>query len=228
MSRKTLAEKRKEKLTEYLDQYDITKGGGGEPGRYCSIQIINYVAGKQKIDDVTPPYMSKVIRNWIVYTQDAMPAEMRNSKGWKDGLIQVAYSGRQQEEAYLNIISDWLYEEVMQISKLISMAEYYKTDEEYWQKLCQERRPFSEEKDKWFQEMMRNSTPPSLLFLTAKLSWNAAKERERDNFAGASRYAALAAVKATEQDYPLPPNKELWTEINPVSVITKLAERTET
>jgi hypothetical protein len=67
--------------------------GLGTEESACSIAAINLALTGELTDDI-PDCMSEVIGRWIIPTQDAMPAELRNSPRWKSLLPLAAGTGQ--------------------------------------------------------------------------------------------------------------------------------------
>ncbi len=124
------------KLRAYLDRpgYVIPRGLGTEQAA-CSMAAINLALTGELADHI-PDCMSKVVGQWILMVQDAMPETMRNSAVWKDLLQLAAGTGRDHEQERLDIIMDWMWGTVLlcwqpRADELGFGAE--------WQHMCDER-----------------------------------------------------------------------------------------
>jgi hypothetical protein len=95
------------KLADYLASHELPKGLGSAESA-CSIAAIN-LAISGKLTDGIPDCMSLVIGRWIIRTQDAMPADMRNSAEWKRLLPLAAGTGRALEKQRLAVAMDWMW-----------------------------------------------------------------------------------------------------------------------
>ena len=76
------------RLRDYLASHELVAGIGTEESA-CSVAAIN-LALTEKVTDAIPKCMSKVVGEWMIVVQDAMPSEMRNSPGWKRLLPMAA------------------------------------------------------------------------------------------------------------------------------------------
>lgn len=86
--------------------------GIGTTENACSIAAINLALTGTLTDNI-PPCMSEVIGRWIISVQDAMPSEMRNSSEWKSLLPLAAGTGRDREKERLEIIMQWMWNDVL-------------------------------------------------------------------------------------------------------------------
>ena len=122
------------RLRDYLASHELVAGIGTEESA-CSVAAIN-LALTEKVTDAIPKCMSKVIGQWMIVVQDAMPSEMRNSPGWKCLLPMAAGTGREREEERLALIMDWMWGTVL--PDLQSVADRGGFGAE-WRIMCTER-----------------------------------------------------------------------------------------
>ena len=99
------------RLRDYLASHELVAGIGTEEST-CSVAATN-LALTEKVTGTIPMCMSKVIGQWMIVVQDAMPSEMRNSSGWKCLLPMAAGTGRDREEERLALIMDWMWGTVL-------------------------------------------------------------------------------------------------------------------
>ena len=99
------------RLRDYLASHELVVGIGTEEST-CSVAAIN-LALTEKVTDAIPKCMSKVVGQWMIVVQDAMPLEMRNSPGWKRLLPMAAGTGREREEERLALVMDWMWGTVL-------------------------------------------------------------------------------------------------------------------
>ena len=107
----TIDEEQRAAIAEKLAGMTLPVGLGDEHNA-CSIAAIN-LALSGKLTDEIPACMSEVIGEWIIVTQDFMPAEMRNSRKWKALLPLAAGTGRDHERQRLALILDWMWGTVL-------------------------------------------------------------------------------------------------------------------
>ena len=81
---------------------------------------------------------SKVVGQWMIVVQDAMPSEMRNSSGWKRLLPMAAGTGREREEERLALVMDWMWGTVL--ADLQGVADQGGFGAE-WRTMCVEKSP---------------------------------------------------------------------------------------
>ena len=98
----TITTEQQAAIAATLDGMTLPVGLGDEHNA-CSIAAINLALSGKLTDDI-PDCMSVVIGNWIIATQDAMPAEVRNSARWKSLLPLAAGTGREYEQERLAVI----------------------------------------------------------------------------------------------------------------------------
>jgi hypothetical protein len=109
--------------------------GLGDEHSACSIAAIN-LALSGKLTDEIPDCMSRVIGQWILVVQDAMPDDVRNSEEWKSLLPLAAGTGRVNERERLDIILDWMWGTVL--PSLQSIADQQGFGRQ-WQKMTTDR-----------------------------------------------------------------------------------------
>ena len=115
------------RLVEYLarNEYEIPVGLGTEEAA-CSVAAINLALSGEFTDRV-PDCMSKIIGVWIIRMQDVIPAEIRNSREWKELLPLSANTGREweQEKKRLDIIVEWLWSAAIPLAQTSADEEGY-------------------------------------------------------------------------------------------------------
>jgi hypothetical protein len=109
--------------------------GLGDEHSACSIAAIN-LALSGKLTDEIPDCMSRVIGQWIIVIQDAMPDDVRNSEGWKSLLPLAAGTGRKQEQERLDIILSWMWDIVLPSLQPLADQRGFGAQ---WQKMTAER-----------------------------------------------------------------------------------------
>ncbi len=124
------------RLRDYLASHELVAGIGTEE-LACSVAAIN-LALTEKVTDAIPKCMSKVIGQWMIVVQDAMPSEMRNSPGWKRLLPMAAGTGREREEERLALVMNWMWGTVL--PDLQSVADQGGFGAE-WRTMCVEKSP---------------------------------------------------------------------------------------
>ena len=99
------------RLRDYLASHELADGIGTEESA-CSVAAIN-LALTAGLTDTIPMCMSKVIGQWMIVVQDAMPSEMRNSLDWKRLLPLAANTGGDREEERLALVMAWMWGTVL-------------------------------------------------------------------------------------------------------------------
>ena len=184
------------RLRDYLASHELVAGIGTEEST-CSVAATN-LALTEKVTDTIPMCMSKVIGQWMIVVQDAMPSEMRNSSGWKCLLPMAAGTGREREEERLALIMDWMWGPVL--PDLQSLADQGGFGAE-WRTMCVEKSP----KAAWAARDAARAAGAA--------AW-AARAAARD--AGAAARAARAAARAAA-----------WERYDPVGLLARLVAETE-
>ncbi len=124
------------RLRDYLASHELVAGIGTEESA-CSVAAIN-LALTERVTDAIPKCMSKVVGEWMIVVQDAMPSEMRNSPGWKRLLPMAAGTGREREEERLALVMNWMWGTVL--PDLQSVADQGGFGAE-WRTMCVEKSP---------------------------------------------------------------------------------------
>ena len=124
------------RLRDYLASHELVAGIGTEEST-CSVAATN-LALTEKVTDTIPMCMSKVIGQWMIVVQDAMPSEMRNSSGWKCLLPMAAGTGREREEERLALVMAWMWGTVL--PDLQGLADRGGFGAE-WRTMCVEKSP---------------------------------------------------------------------------------------
>ena len=124
------------RLRRYLhrDGYVIPKGLGTRKAA-SSIAAINLSLTGKLSDDI-PECMSEVIGAWILYIQDGIPDDLRNSSQWKELLPLAAGTGREQEQERADIILDWLWGTVLPYVQPLADKGGFGSE---WQAMCNDR-----------------------------------------------------------------------------------------
>jgi hypothetical protein len=110
-----ISEQQRAAIAAKVENMALSVGVGTEVSA-CSIAAIN-LALSGKLTDAVPECMSLVIGQWIINVQDAMPSDLRNSRGWKSLLPLAAGTGRAHEEKRLALIMDWMWGTVLPASQ---------------------------------------------------------------------------------------------------------------
>ncbi len=186
------------RLRDYLASHELVAGIGTEE-LACSVAAIN-LALTEKVTDAIPKCMSKVIGQWMIVVQDAMPSEMRNSPGWKRLLPMAAGTGREREEERLALVMDWMWGTVL--PDLQSVADQGGFGAE-WRTMCVEKSP---EAAKATAEAAIDATRAAAGTAAGDAAWDA-----RD----AARAAPGAARAAA------------WERYDPVGLLARLVAESE-
>ena len=208
------------RLRDYLASHELADGIGTEESA-CSVAAIN-LALTAELTDTIPMCMSKVIGQWMIVVQDAMPSEMRNSSGWKCLLPMAAGTGREREEERLALVMDWMWETVL--PDLQSVADQGGFGAE-WRTMCVEKSP------KAARAAARAAWDAGD---AAKAAWAArdaaraagdaawaAGDAARDAARAAARDAARAARDAGDA------GDVAWERYDPVGLLARLVAETE-
>lgn len=99
----------KQKLKDYLDTHRLCRGMGSEQS-CCSIAAINFVR-ENILTDRLPSDLPHVISVWIMGVQDSMPDELRNSKEWKDTLVE--FLDCKSSSKAVEILTQWLFDKII-------------------------------------------------------------------------------------------------------------------
>jgi hypothetical protein len=97
------------KLKDYLDTHCLCVGRGNEQS-CCSIAAINLIR-ENILTDRLPPDLPYVISAWIIGIQDSMPDELRNSKEWKDTLVE--FLDCKSSSKAVEILTEWLFDKII-------------------------------------------------------------------------------------------------------------------
>ena len=191
------------RLRDYLASHELVAGIGTEESA-CSVAAIN-LALTEKLTDAIPMCMSKVIGEWMIVVQDAMPSEMRNSPGWKRLLPMAAGTGRAREEGRLALVMDWMWETVL--PDLQSVADQGGFGAE-WRTMCMEKSPDAA----WAARAAR----------AARATWATGAAARAAGAAGAA-WAARASWAAAARDS----GAAAWERYDPVGLLARLVAETE-
>ena len=101
------------RLHDYLNRPDYTIPVGlGCKDAACSMAAIR-LAYDGKLSDLAPPYMSRVIAEWVILMQDNCPSVIRNSVEWRGALMYAAAAKRENESAHARVFTDWTFDTVL-------------------------------------------------------------------------------------------------------------------
>ena len=103
----TLTQEEQNKLSQFLSTRNLCSGLG-DTEISCSVGTINLCLSNT-LTACVPSCMSSVIGRWIIFTQDLMPDELRNSPKWKQLLVLAAGTGKEKEEERFAIIAEWFW-----------------------------------------------------------------------------------------------------------------------
>lgn len=103
----TIGLEEKVAIAEFLFRVELGKGVGTRDTP-CSIAAINLALSGRLTDDV-PECMSPTLGKWVMYVQDAMPSNFRNSLWWKDVLPDAAGTGIGKEVQRAGMIAAWCH-----------------------------------------------------------------------------------------------------------------------
>ena len=99
----------KQKLKKYLDTHTLCRGRGNEES-CCSIAAINLIR-ENILTDRLPLDLPHAISVWIIGIQDCIPDELRNSKEWKDTLVE--FLDCTSSHKAVEILTEWLSEKII-------------------------------------------------------------------------------------------------------------------
>ncbi len=201
------------RLRDYLASHELADGIGTEESA-CSVAAIN-LALTAELTDTIPMCMSKVLGQWMIVVQDAMPSEMRNSSGWKRLLPMAAGTGREREEERLALVMDWMWGTVL--ADLQSVADQGGFGAE-WRTMCVEKSPEAAfaARDAAFD------TAVDAVWAAAGVAARAA--RAARDAAGEAAGAAVCAARAAAGDAA---RDAAWERYDPVGLLERLVEGEE-
>ena len=208
------------RLRDYLASHELVAGIGTEEST-CSVAAIN-LALTEQVTDAIPKCMSKVVGQWMIVVQDAMPLEMRNSPGWKRLLPMAAGTGREREEERLALVMDWMWGTVL--PDLQSIADQGGFGAE-WRTMCVEKSPKAARDAAWAAGDAAWAAGDAAGDAAKYAAWAAgdaagdaawAAAGDAGDAAGdAAKYAAWAAGDAA------------WERYDPVGLLARLVAETE-
>lgn len=108
----TLTQNQRTAITNQIHGMRSVARGVGDAESACSIAAIN-LALTGELTDRVPDCMSRVIGEWIIIIQDAIPAETRNSRRYTELLPLAAGTGRLFEQERLDILLNWMWTAVL-------------------------------------------------------------------------------------------------------------------
>ena len=210
------------RLRDYLASHELADGIGTEESA-CSVAAIN-LALTAELTDTIPMCMSKVIGQWMIVVQDAMPSEMRNSSGWKCLLPMAAGTGREREEERLALIMDWMWGPVLPY--LQSLADQGGFGAE-WRTMCVEKSPKAAGDAAWAAgdaAWAAGDAARDAAWAAGDAAW-AAGDAARDAAGDAARDAARAAGDAARAAGDA--GDVAWERYDPVGLLARLVAETE-
>jgi hypothetical protein len=173
--------------------------------------------------------MSEVIGRWVIVTQDAMPADVRNSERWKSLLPLAAGTGRDREQARLDIILSWMWGTVL--PSLQSLADQRGFGAQ-WQQMTTERTAESEAARAAHRAARAAHRVARAAEAAVEVAWEAtgaaeaagkAAEAAEAEARGATTWAAgkaaevvVAAARATAA------RAEAWADFDPCGLLERL------
>ena len=123
MATSTLTLDQQQSISDWLVEHPVLSEGLGDDDSACSIAAIN-LALTGELTDRAPDCMSLVISRWIIFVQDAMPDELRNSGEWKELLPIAAGTGRAREHERSALVLDWLWDKVLPLLTPVAWHAY--------------------------------------------------------------------------------------------------------
>ncbi len=195
------------RLRDYLASHELVAGIGTEEST-CSVAATN-LALTEKVTDTIPMCMSKVIGQWMIVVQDAMPSEMRNSSGWKCLLPMAAGTGREREEERLALVMAWMWGTVL--PDLQGLADRGGFGAE-WRTMCVEKSP----KAAWAAGDVARAAARDAAWPAARDAGDAAWAAWDAGDAGDAGDAARAAARDAA-----------WERYDPVGLLARLVAETE-
>ena len=156
--------------------------------------------------DTIPECMSEVVGEWILCIQDAMPADIRNSKKWRSLLPLAAGTGRGRESERLDIVMEWLWSIVL--PQLLPLAAEQGFGVE-WQRMLDARTS-----DAANVACVASTAAANVASTYASTSAYAAATA---SFATAASFAARSATASSFID-----STQYWSAVDPCGLLEKL------
>ena len=122
MATSTLTLDQQQSISDWLVEHPVLSEGLGSGYEACSIASIN-LALTGELTARVPDCMSLVIGRWIIYVQDEMPEELRNSDEWKELLPIAAGTGRARERERASYIFEWVWDKVLPLLTPVARRE---------------------------------------------------------------------------------------------------------
>jgi hypothetical protein len=203
--------------------------GLGDEQSACSIAAIN-LALSGRLTDSIPDCMSEVIGRWIIVTQDAMPDGVRNSKRWKSLLPLAAGTGRDREQARLDIILDWMWEIVLPSLQPLADQQGFGAQ---WQKMTTDRTPESANaaahrvarrvaESSAFADLAAHRVATAAANAAEEAEWAAGAAARATEAAGAAAEAAAAEAAAAVAAEVAAEVAEAWANFDPCALLERL------
>jgi hypothetical protein len=155
--------------------------------------------------------MSEVIGRWIIVAQDAMPPALRNSVRWKSLLPLAAGTGREQEQARLKIILDWMWGTVLPSLQPLADQQGFGAQ---WQKMTTER---TFEASKAAAEAAAGAATWTSKAAARAAARAARAARSAGVWTWAATWAARTAAEAAEVA-----RAEAWSNFDPCELLERL------
>jgi len=127
----TLTDTQESAIREWLAAHPTLSTGIGTAESACSVAAINLALSGALTDNI-PDCMSRVIGQWVIGVQDAMPSEIRNSAAWRDLLPLAAGTGRSHEAERMAMVLDWMWGTALPMVQPLADAHGFG---EAWQKM---------------------------------------------------------------------------------------------
>ena len=214
------------RLQTYLNNKNLCAGLYG-PDTTCSIGAIN-LALTGTIDDRIPDCMSSIIGNWILIIQDKMPDYIRNSKGWKKGLIKVINTGKRpaDEIRRMDLLLNNLLTKVLPTVQPIADQGGYGPE---WLQMCDKRTPWAAyavvaalPNDLYSMSQYHISAYYAASEAAYALSCVLGPDAEPDHSASC---VASSTGKAASSTWEFRSNSNFWDHINPVELLHQLIQK---
>ena len=204
--------------------------GLGDEHSACSVAAINLALSGRLTDEI-PDCMSEVIGKWIIAAQDAMPDDLRNSERWKSLLPLAAGTGRDDEQARLAVILDWMWNTVLPSVQPLADRQGFGGQ---WQQMLADRTAESAEAASvaWAAIAAEGAGRAAEAAQAAWAAWAAGAAAVKAALAAlaaeawavkAARAAALAAERAAEAaERAGAARADVWADFDPCALLERL------
>ena len=220
MTAATFTREAQERLKRYLNrpEYRIPIGLGDREAA-CSVAAINLAIDGILTAEI-PDCMSSVTGKWIIFAQDKMPSELRNSERWKAALVRAAGSGRNHERERADMLIDWLWETVLPSLQPIADADGFG---EQWRRMCTERSTENASAAKSFS----NSAASHVGIYIAHAAMYTAHTHAEVDTTGVSSMVNGAAANAVNATMVTEIPIDVWELFDPVGILERLVAVSE-